>query len=611
MSSIPSRTIKSPLRANKDVTALIPDFPFEYGKFLSSAGADALCTINNAHYGKRVLVVGAGVSGMVSAYELLRMGLQPVVLEATDRIGGRLYSTKLGDPSNEVICELGGMRFPISAKALFHYFKKVGISENMGDFPNPGTEAAVSTVVDYNNQPPVYYEATGTAFPKPAEYELIEDQYFSTFLGTAPFSFDEMEAAMTEGTIDTAKIKTLWNKILVDGSTRWDNESFLRALQIRSGWNEEEINLFGQIGFGTGGWNTDFPNSVLEVLRISYGALDTDHKLAYDGASSLPERLWSRSPSTLGDDMVHWPAGTTVETLTRQVVADPFGKEVRHIAPQPGGGFVVKFIDTHTQQAFHETFDCVIYTPHVRVLDKLRYADGPASLEQMQALLPQDTWEAVINTHYMQSTKIFAATSHPFWETRDPPTVGPRNMSITLSDGLTRGTYLVDYAASKGASRGSGMYLSYTWNDDALKFQGNQPPPFPQAQDLCTNLLEKIYPQANISDFYTNTNTFAKISWENEPYYLGAFKMNLPGQYEYQRRIFSQFMEGVGTPNPYGFILAGDDVSWTAGWAEGAVTTAINAVNKVAVVFGGGTPSPTTNPGPIDAWDVLKPIELP
>ena len=28
-------------------------------------------------------------------------------------------------------------------------------------------------------------------------------------------------------------------------------------------------------------------------------------------------------------------------------------------------------------------------------------------------------------------------------------------------------------------------------------------------------------------------------------------------------------------------FLAGDDVSWTAGWAEGAVTTALNAVSSM------------------------------
>lgn len=539
---------------------------------------------------------------MVCAYELMRMGLQPVVVEATDRIGGRLYSKKLGSPGNGVICELGGMRFPVSAKALFHYFNKVGIKSNMGDFPNPGTEAAISTVVDYKGDPPVYYEATGTNFPKPPEYAQIENEFFTNFLGGEPFHFDEMEAAMTEGSIDLSTIKTLWNKIVDNNGQTWDDKSFLRALQEQSGWDQEQINLFGQIGFGTGGWNTDFPTSILELLRVIYGGLDADHKLAYDGASSLPERLWSMSANTLGDDLAHWPAGTTVETLTRQAIADPFCKEVRHIAPQPGGGFVVKFIDTRTKEAFSREFDCVIYTPHVRVLDKLRYADGPASLEQMNPLLPQGTWEAVMNTHYMQSTKIFASTVSPFWEERDPVD-GKRKMSVTLSDRLTRGTYLVDYAGSQGAYRGSGLFLSYTWNDDALKFQGHTPLP----EDLCTNLLESIYPKANLSDFYTGSDTFAKISWENEPYYLGAFKMNFPGQYEYQRRIFSQFMTGIENEDPYGFILAGDDVSWTAGWAEGAVTTAINAIHKTAVLFG-GTSQPS-NPGPIDVWDVLKPIE--
>ncbi|AZD60280.1 Lysine 2-monooxygenase [Pseudomonas chlororaphis subsp. aurantiaca] len=37
MSAIPSRTNRSPLRMNKDVTALIPDFPFHYAKYLQSA----------------------------------------------------------------------------------------------------------------------------------------------------------------------------------------------------------------------------------------------------------------------------------------------------------------------------------------------------------------------------------------------------------------------------------------------------------------------------------------------------------------------------------------------------------------------------------------------
>ena len=44
--------------------------------------------------------MGAGVSGAVAAYEAMRMGLHPVVVEASDRIGGRFYSHVTGDPQD-------------------------------------------------------------------------------------------------------------------------------------------------------------------------------------------------------------------------------------------------------------------------------------------------------------------------------------------------------------------------------------------------------------------------------------------------------------------------------------------------------------------------------
>ena len=85
---------------------------------------------------------------------------------------------------------------------------------------------------------------------------------------------------------------------------------------------------------------------------------------------------------------------------------------------------------------------------------------------------------------------------------------------------------------------------------------------------------------------------------------MGAFRSNLPGQYRYQRRLFTQFMD-----SPDGFFLCGDDVSWTAGFAEGAITTALNAVWGVVHRLGGATPA--GNPGPGDLFDRLAPVDLP
>ncbi|MGU4703901.1 FAD-dependent oxidoreductase, partial [Burkholderia cepacia] len=107
------------------------------------------------------------------------------------------------------------------------------------------------------------------------------------------------------------------------------------------------------------------------------------------------------------------------------------------------------------------------------ILDKLRHYGTHQQYQQTTNLFDARTWEAIQYTHYMQSAKIFMATKSAFWKETDPET-NMRKMSVTLSDRLTRGTYLVDYSESAGSTRGTGIFLSYTWNDDALKLLGDR-----------------------------------------------------------------------------------------------------------------------------------------
>jgi tryptophan 2-monooxygenase len=78
------------------------------------------------------------------------------------------------------------------------------------------------------------------------------------------------------------------------------------------------------------------------------------------------------------------------------------------------------------------------------------------------------------------------------------------------------------------------------------------------------------------------------VAWQAEPDYYGAFKLNLPGQDYDCRSAYFQF-QTAGTAQDTGVYLAGDGVSWTGGWTEGALETGLNAVCAVAERLGGGS----------------------
>lgn len=56
-----------------------------------------------------MLVVGAGLAGLSAARELSHRGYQVTVLEARDRVGGRLWSNNLDDDGSSSV-DLGAVR---------------------------------------------------------------------------------------------------------------------------------------------------------------------------------------------------------------------------------------------------------------------------------------------------------------------------------------------------------------------------------------------------------------------------------------------------------------------------------------------------------------------
>jgi tryptophan 2-monooxygenase len=539
-----------------------PDFPFAYDDFLQHP--DGLGHIPAEKHGTKIAIIGAGIAGITAAYELMKLGLHPVIYEA-DRIGGRLRSEPFRD-GDGAFAELGAMRFPPSAKTLFHYIDKLGLKTT--PFPNPLTEAAHSTLIELGGQE--YYARRASDLP--IIFHEVQNAWQEALDKGANFA--ALQAAILARS--PSAIKSIWNPLV----ERLDEESFYgfiarTPLFKRLGFRHREI--FGQVGFGTGGWDTDFPNSILEILRVVATGAEDDHQSIIGGAEQIPRKLWSHAPEKL----VHWPAGTTLAALHGHTPMPGVAK----IAPADQNQIVITDRYGNTQ-----TYTAAIITTQVWLLS--------ARIDCAESLFHHDLWMAMERSHYMQSSKTFVMTDRPFWRDQHP-TTGRDLMSMTLSDRLTRGTYLID----NGPSKRGVICLSYTWNDDALKWLAL---PLDERVRLMLHSLKQIYPNLNIAKHIIGQPI--TVSWESDPNFMGAFKANLPGHYRYQRRLFSHFIQKNHAPHHRGIFLAGDDISWTAGWAEGAVTTALNAV-AATIRHLGGTSAPA-NPDPIDCWDALQPKEL-
>ncbi len=548
--------------ASAPITIFGPDFPFAYDDWL--AHPQGLATLPASAHGTEVAIVGAGMAGMTAAYELMKLGLKPVVYEAS-RMGGRLRSQPF-EGGQGVVAELGGMRFPASSTAFFHYVKLLGLETK--PFPNPLTPAAGSTVVDLEGQ--THYARTLADLPP--LFREVADAWAAAL---EELGFGDLQQALRQR--DVPRLKALWNALV----PLWDDRTFYDFVAQSEAFSRLSFRhreVFGQVGFGTGGWDSDFPNTMLEILRVVLTGCDEDQHLIVGGVQQVPLGLWQHAP----EQITHWPVGTSLARLHGGATR-PGATAIRRAA---SGQLAVT-----DSWGTERTYPAVLVTCQSWLLT--------TQIAVEESLFSQKLWMALDRTRYMQSSKTFVMVDRPFWKDVDTAT-GRDTMSMTLTDRLTRGTYLFDNGPDKPAV----MCLSYAWMSDALKMLPH--PPAKRVQ-LALDALRKIYPTVDIAGHIVGDPI--TISWEADPYFLGAFKGALPGHYRYNQRMYGHFMQDSLPAAERGIFLAGDDISFTPAWVEGAVQTSLNAVWGIMHQLGGKCPA--ENPGPGELYPHLGPVALP
>jgi monoamine oxidase len=358
-----------------------------------------------AHSHKEVVVIGAGLAGLVAAFELKREGHDVTVLEAQNRVGGRIYTLR-APFSPGLYAEAGGMRIPRAHDLTLRYCEMFGLPLRPFVMGNPkglvhvGGERMTREEVDREpDRLPYQLESH--------ERGRTTDELWESAIGDL--------RVMVEQDRDAA-----WEQIVRE----YDQYSLYEFLRAK-GWSRGAIEYFTVLNF----LESDMHNSLVEVLREDLGGAYVDMQEIAGGMDRLPNAFYGQ----LGDEVRF---GANVFALDQ----DSEGVSV-HFKTEAG--------------RYRIRADYGIITVPFSVLRTIE-AVTPFSAGKQRAIR---------QLNYHASTKILFQVRHRFWEVDDGIAGGGtvtelpiRRMNYPTPDpDTTRGVLLASYTWGQDALQWGAM----------------------------------------------------------------------------------------------------------------------------------------------------------
>lgn len=483
---------------------------------LKSAPAHAFA-LPGSGAGKHVVVLGAGLAGLCAAYELSKLKYKVTLLEARDRVGGRVWTVRKGTTAREQDTDLqqcsfddglyfnaGPSRIPHHHQLTLHYCRELGVPIEV-----------------YNNVNEAAYffsEGKGPLSHKKIRIREIHNDvrgYMCELLAKA-INSDALDIAMTKE--DAEKIIQY---LRAEGGLDPDN---LYKASARRGYIDPP-------GAGARAGAIADPHTLSDIL--SSGLMDPDF---YNVAEYTYELQMTMFQAVGGMDKI-------TEAFSRALSTEAqLQAEVTSIL-HAESGVEVTYQQNGVKKKIHADY-CICTLP-LPVLSTLDHN------------LSQDVSRAIDFVPYIKTGKIGLQFSRRFWE-EDEGIYG----GITHTNNeLTQIFYPSNgYLGKKGVL--IGCYNFY----DKAEAMGKLPPAERLQRALKKGAL--IHPQ--YSSAYENGFS---VSWHRTPHSLGGWAL-------YNSDTRANLYKHLIQPDR-AVYFAGEHTTHLTAWMAGALESARNVVTEI------------------------------
>lgn len=353
---------------------------------------------------KRVIIIGAGLAGLVAGYELARAGHDPLILEAQNRVGGRVYTLRTFAPG--LYAEAGAMRIPRVHDLTLGYCEHFGLEMRPFMMGNPKG-------LVYVGGRRMTAEQAGLT-PDELGFEVAEHER-----GRSHWSLWE------EATADLRRLVEERGQAGWDSIVRDYDQYSIREFLVAKGFSEGAIEMFGVMEFVEADMNT----AIVELLREDIGKAFEDMQEIVGGMDRLPNAFYAELADRIR-----------------------FGAEV-HAIDQDADGVTIHF-KTESGR-WSERGDYAIVAIPFSVLRHI----------EVLAPFSRDKQRAIRQLNYSASTKVLFQVRERIWEAEDGIYGGAtvtdlpiRRMNYPTPDPTTkRGVLLASYTWSQDAARWGAM----------------------------------------------------------------------------------------------------------------------------------------------------------